>query len=126
MFIAPETNSLALERAAMVFGPYDQAHMYEIFEGIIYGEHYFFHIEHGCLWLRHVLKIDHPEHTHLFVDGDSGGLQLAENIQCDLMTVVSDTIERLHTMDSMTFLLNELLWLENRGDIKLNFVRNNK
>ncbi|MDQ0493997.1 hypothetical protein [Paenibacillus brasilensis] len=97
MFIKPKTNSFVLERAAMVFGPYDQSHNYEIFEGIIYDGQYFFYMEDGRLWLRHALKVDHPEHTHLFVDGDSGGLQLAENIQCDLM--------------------------DNRGDIKLNFIK---
>ncbi|MGW9526700.1 hypothetical protein ACWHAM_02905 [Paenibacillus terrae] len=123
MFLKTKTNSLVLERAAMVFGPYDQSHNYEIFEGVIYDGQYFFHIEDGGLWLRHVLKVEHPEHTHLFVDGDSGGLQLAENIQCDLMEAVSNTIDRLHTMDSMTFLINELLWLNNRGDIKLNFIK---
>ncbi|AOK91044.1 hypothetical protein ACYCSE_11690 [Paenibacillus sp. SEL1] len=121
-----ETKSTILEWAAMVYGPFDHLYMYEIYEGVLYGGRYFFHIEDGRLWMRHVRRIEHPEHTRLFVDGDSGGLQLAEGIQRDLMEVVSETIDQLRSMDGMTFLLNELLWLEgeDRYDIQLNLVKN--
>ncbi|MGG4214301.1 hypothetical protein [Paenibacillus sp. FSL L8-0638] len=116
-------ESTILERAALAYGPYDMPHMYELVEGVLYAGHYFFHLEDGILWLRHVRKVDHPEHTHLFIDGDSGGLQLANNVQRDLLAVVTETLDRLRVMDGLTFLIDELLWLNNRGDIELNLVK---
>ncbi|MGR6763140.1 hypothetical protein ACU1JV_14975 [Paenibacillus sp. T2-29] len=116
-------ESTELERAALAYGPYDLPHMYEVVEGVLYADHYFFHLENGILWLRHVRKVDHPEHTHLFIDGDSGGLQLANNVQRDLLEVVTETLDRLRAIDGLTFLIDELLWLDDRGDLGLNLVK---
>ncbi|TKH44604.1 hypothetical protein C1I60_08995 [Paenibacillus terrae] len=53
-------------------------------------------------------------------------ITVMEGIQRDLMEVVSETIDQLRSMDGMTFLLNELLWLEGEGrsDIQLSLVKN--
>lgn len=60
------TESVELKRVAMVYGPDDDPHMYELFEGVLFDRSYFFYLEN---------------HLHLYVDGESGGLQqLAENV----------------------------------------------
>ncbi|MET3210802.1 UNVERIFIED_CONTAM: hypothetical protein ABIC26_003763 [Paenibacillus sp. PvR008] len=118
-----ETKTNVLEKAALAYGPYDLPHMYELVEGVLYDDRYFFHLETGILWLRHVRKIEHPEHTHLFIDGDSGGLQLGKNVQRDLLEVVTEVLDHIRAMNGLTFLVDELLWLEDRGDIELNLVK---
>lgn len=60
------TESVELKRVAMVYGPDDDPHMYELFEGVLFDRSYFFYLEN---------------HSHLYVDGESGGLQqLAKNV----------------------------------------------
>ncbi|MET3207590.1 UNVERIFIED_CONTAM: hypothetical protein ABIC26_000524 [Paenibacillus sp. PvR008] len=78
------TDSLKLEQATMVYGPYDLPHMYEIFEGVVYDGCYFFYLENGALCLRHVQKVEQPYHTHLYVEGECGGLQLARGVQREI------------------------------------------
>ncbi|MDQ0496277.1 hypothetical protein QOZ95_004467 [Paenibacillus brasilensis] len=41
--------------------------------------------------------------------GKAGGLQLAKNVQREIMEVVTELIERLRRKDGLTFLLDELL-----------------
>ncbi|MEK4457334.1 MULTISPECIES: hypothetical protein [Paenibacillus] len=117
------SKSLALEWASMVYGPYDLPHMYEIFEGVLYKGCYFFYLDNGVLCLRQVRKLEQLEHTHLFIDGDSAGLQLAEGIRRDLMEVVSDIIRNWRDKSGLTFLFDELLCLRERGDIQLDLVK---
>lgn len=64
---------MGLERVSMVQGPYDSPHMYEICEGVLYDHQYFFYLENGILCLRHVKKVEQSYHTHLYLDGESGG-----------------------------------------------------
>ncbi|KAF6576724.1 hypothetical protein JDW19_01570 [Paenibacillus polymyxa] len=111
---------MELERVSMVQGPYDYPHMYEICEGVLYDRQYFFYLENGLLCLRHVKKVEQSYHTHLYLDGESGGLQLAEGVQGEVMQVVTEIIERLRGKDGLTFLFDELLWLHGRGPIELN------
>ncbi|MGM1021918.1 MAG: hypothetical protein ACQEXV_15490 [Bacillota bacterium] len=118
------TESVELKRVAMVYGPDDDPHMYELFEGVLYERSYFFYLEHGRLCLRHVRKVEQPDHPYLYVDGESGGLQLAENVQREIMEVVTEMIERLRSKDGLAFLLDELLWLQGRSHIELNLVKN--
>lgn len=66
-------NPVSLKRATMTYGPDDDPHMYELFEGVLYDRSYFFYLEHGILCLRHVRKVEQPDHPHLYVDGESGG-----------------------------------------------------
>ncbi len=42
-------NPVELKRVAMVYGPDDDPHMYELFEGVLYGRSYFFYLEKGIL-----------------------------------------------------------------------------
>ncbi|MFW9332277.1 hypothetical protein ACN6AX_03470 [Paenibacillus polymyxa] len=123
---------IELERVSMVQGPYDYPHMYEIFEGVLYDCQYFFYLENGILSLRHVKKVEQSYHTHLYLDGGadaslpgwrSGGLQLAEGVQGEVMQVVTEIIERLRAKDGLTFLFDELLWLYGRGPIELNLLK---
>ncbi|KAE8558924.1 hypothetical protein [Paenibacillus polymyxa] len=114
---------IELERVSMVQGPYDYPHMYEIFEGVLYDCQYFFYLENGILCLRHVKKVEQSYHTHLYLDGESGGLQLAEGVQGEVMQVVTEIIERLRAKDGLTFLFDELLWLHGRGPIELNLFK---
>ncbi|MCF2718970.1 hypothetical protein LWE69_18020 [Paenibacillus sp. UKAQ_18] len=118
------SNPVGLKRVVMVYGPDDDPHMYELFEGVLYDRSYFFYLEHGILCLRHVRKIDQPDHLYLYVDGESGGLQLAKNVQREIMEVVTELIERLRSKDGLGFLLDELLWLHGRSHIELNLVKN--
>ncbi|ASR48446.1 hypothetical protein B4V02_17940 [Paenibacillus kribbensis] len=114
---------MGLERVSMVQGPYDLPHMYEICEGVLYDRQYFFYLENGILCLRHVKKVEQPYHTHLYLDGESGGLQLAEGVQGEVMQVVTEIIERLRAKDGLTFLFDEPLWLYGRGPIELNLFK---
>jgi hypothetical protein len=116
------TESVELKRVAMVYGPDDDPHMYELFEGVLFDRRYFFYLENGLLCLRHVQRVEQPDHPHLYVDGDSGGLQLAKNVQREIVEVVTELIERLRSKDGLTFLLDELLWLHGRTHIELNLV----
>jgi hypothetical protein len=111
---------MELERVSMVQGPYDYPHMYEICEGVLYDRQYFFYLENGLLCRRHVKKVEQSYHTHLYLDGESEGLQLAAGVQGELMQVVTEIIERLRAKDGLTFLFDELLWLHGRGPIELN------
>jgi len=97
--------------------------MYEIFEGVLYNGCYFFYLDNGVLCLRQVHKLNQLEHTHLFIDGDSAGLQLAEGIRRDLMEVVTDIIKNWRDKSGLTFLFDELLCLRERGDIQLDLVK---
>ncbi|MGW8959064.1 hypothetical protein [Paenibacillus sp. NPDC055715] len=117
------TQSVELKRVTMVYGPNDDPHMYELFEGVLYERSYFFYLEHGILYLRHVRKVEQPDHPQLYVDGESGGLQLAENVQREIMEVVTELIERLCSKNGLAFLLDELLWLHGRSHIELNLVK---
>ncbi|MEC0182097.1 hypothetical protein P4H61_11395 [Paenibacillus peoriae] len=117
------TKLVELKRVTMVYGPDDDPHMYELFEGVLFDRSYFFYLENGLLCLRHVRRVDQPDHPHLYVDGESGGLQLAKNVQCEIMEVVAELIERLRSKDGLTFLLEELLWLHGRSYIELNLVK---
>ncbi|WP_025720057.1 hypothetical protein [Paenibacillus sp. 1-18] len=116
-------ESVKLKRATMVYGPDDDPHMYELFEGVLYGRSYFFYLEKGILCLRHVRKVEQEDHPHLYVDGESGGLQLAKNVQREIMEVVTELIERLRRKDGLTFLLDELLWLHDRSHIELDLIK---
>lgn len=118
------SNPVGLKRVTMTYGPDDDPHMYELFEGVLYDRSYFFYLEHGILCLRHVRKVEQPDHPHLYVDGESGGLQLANNVQREILEVVTELIERLRSKDGLAFLLDELLWLHGRSHIELNLVKN--
>lgn len=107
----------------MVCGLDDDPFMYELFEGVLYNRNYFFYLKHGILCLRHVRKVEQSDHPQLYVDGESGGLQLAKNVQREIMEVVTEMIERLRSKDGLAFLMDELLWLHGRPHIELNLVK---
>ncbi|WP_025683696.1 hypothetical protein [Paenibacillus maysiensis] len=117
-------DSLKLEQAAMVYGPYDLPHVYEIFEGVVYEGCYFFYLENGALCLRHVQKVEKSYHTHLYVEGEYGGLQLARGVQREITEVVTDIIRYWRDKSGLAFLFDELLCLPGREDMELDLLRN--
>jgi hypothetical protein len=80
-----------------------------------------FILDEGTLWLRHVYKAPHMD--HLYIDGDTGGIILAENFKDDAKVFAELIVSRLREMDALTFLTDVLLWTTERVDMNLKLDR---
>ncbi|WP_153979269.1 hypothetical protein [Paenibacillus xylanilyticus] len=109
---------ISLELASMVLGPFDEEHQYALYEGYVLNGRHIFILDDGQLWLRHVHKTPHME--HLYIDGDSGGMIIANNVEgTDVRELIETIITELCGMDGLQFLLDVLLWTPDRGDLNL-------
>ena len=66
------------ERALLILDTFDQNREMYIYQGYVMNERYIIYVDEGTLWLRHVQRVTHID--HLYIDGDTGGLVLAEHI----------------------------------------------
>ncbi|HBU80862.1 MAG TPA: hypothetical protein DEF35_04370 [Paenibacillus sp.] len=111
-------SKVELELASMVLGPFDEEHRYELYEGYVLNERHIFIMDAGDLWLRQVHKAPHME--HLYIDGDSGGLIIANEVEgMDTRALIETIITELKQMNGLQFLLDIMLWTKERGDINL-------
>ncbi|MBO3285182.1 hypothetical protein MKY98_24415 [Paenibacillus sp. FSL M8-0228] len=115
-------NKGNFEKVSVILGPCDLPHMYELFEGYLIKDRYVMMIDNSVLTLRHVKKERH--HSHLYFDGDTGGITLARYVQREDIDVITELVERLRNMDALSFLTDELLWNTCREDIDFDLVRN--
>jgi hypothetical protein len=112
------SEQINLELASMILGPFDEAHQYALYEGYVLNGRHIFILDDGQLWLRHVHKAPHME--HLYIDGDSGGMIVANNVEgMDVRELIGTIITELRGMDGLQFLLDVLLWTPDRGDLNL-------
>ncbi|WP_418026772.1 hypothetical protein [Paenibacillus sp. JJ1722] len=65
-------NKSNFEKVSVILGPCDLPHMYELFKGYLIKDRYVMMIDNSVLTLRHVKK--ERNHSHLYVDGDTGGV----------------------------------------------------
>jgi hypothetical protein len=107
-----------LELASMILGPFDEEHQYALYEGYVLNERHIFIMDAGDLWLRQVHKAPHME--HLYIDGDSGGLIIANEVEgMDTRALIETIITELKQMNGLQFLLDIMLWTTDRGDLNL-------
>ena len=107
----------SLELASLILGPFDEDHQYVLYEGYVLDGRQIFIYDEGTLWLRHVHKAPHMD--HLYIDGDTGGIILAENFKDDARVLAELIVSRLRDMDALTFLTDVLLWTPDRVDMNL-------
>ncbi|SDD49933.1 hypothetical protein SAMN05428987_4999 [Paenibacillus sp. CF095] len=110
-----------IELASIVVGPLDDGQDFDIYQGYVMNESYIFFLDEGSLWLRHVHKVAHVE--HLYINGDSGGIILAEHTQGNIKELIESIMNRLCGMDALTFLTEVLLWTPERVDMNLRLDR---
>ncbi|MCG7386847.1 hypothetical protein [Paenibacillus sp. ACRRY] len=109
---------ISLELASMVLGPFDEEHQYALYEGYVLNERHIFILDDGQLWLRQVHKAPHLD--HLYLDGDSGGMIIANEVEgMDIRELVEKIINELRGMNGLQFLIDVLLWTPDRGDLNL-------
>ncbi|WP_111619339.1 hypothetical protein [Paenibacillus pabuli] len=60
---------------------------------------------------------------HFYIDGDTGGLILAEHIIGNDKEMLELIVDRLSGMDALTFLTDVLLWAPDRVDMNLKLDR---
>lgn len=107
-----------LELASMVLGPFDEEHQFALYEGYVLNGRHIFIMDAGDLWLRQVHKAPHMD--HLYIDGDSGGLIIANEVEgIDTRVLIETIITELTQMNGLQFLLDIMLWTKDRGDINL-------
>ncbi|MEK3707422.1 hypothetical protein MKY87_25560 [Paenibacillus sp. FSL R7-0198] len=107
-----------LELASMILGPFDEEHQYELYEGYVVNERHIFIMDAGDLWLRQVHKAPHME--HLYIDGESGGLIIANEVEdMDTRILIETIITELTQINGLQFLLDIMLWTKERSDINL-------
>ncbi|UOK62861.1 hypothetical protein MT997_32810 [Paenibacillus sp. OVF10] len=111
-------SKVELELASMVLGPFDEEHRYELYEGYVLSGRHIFIMDAGDLWLRQVNTA--PGMDHLYIDGDSGGLIVANEVEgMDTRTLIETIITELTQINGLQFLLDIMLWTKDRGDINL-------
>lgn len=64
-----------------------------------------------------------PHMEYLYVDGETGGMLLAENVVGNAKELTELIVSRLHSMDALTFLTEVLLWTADRSDMNLKLER---
>ncbi|MDR9748807.1 hypothetical protein [Paenibacillus taichungensis] len=107
-----------LELASVILGPFDEEHEYSLYEGYVLNERHIFIMDAGDLWLRQVHKAPHMD--HLYIDGDSGGLIIANEVEgMDTRALIETIISELKQINGLQFLLDIMLWTKDRGDINL-------
>ncbi|CAH1195660.1 MULTISPECIES: hypothetical protein [unclassified Paenibacillus] len=109
------------ELGLLVLGPFDQEAELYIYQGYVMNERYIFFVEEGTLWLRHVQKVANID--HFYIDGDTGGLILAEHITGDAKEMLESIVDKFSEMDALTFLTDVLLWTPDRVDMNLKLDR---
>lgn len=109
---------IELERASVVLGPFDEDFEYALYEGYVLNGRHIFIMDAGDLWLRQVHKAPHMD--HLYIDGDSGGLIIANEVEgMDTRVLIETIITELTQMNGLQFLLDIMLWTKDRGDINM-------
>lgn len=110
--------SVELELASVILGPFDEDHEYSLYEGYVLNGRHIFIMDEDGLWLRAVHKAPHME--HLYIDGDSGGLVVANAVEgVDTRALIETIITELKQMNGLQFLLDIMLWTTDRGDLNL-------
>ncbi|WP_416293074.1 hypothetical protein ACM7Q1_20420 [Paenibacillus illinoisensis] len=110
--------NIELELASMVLGPWDNPHQYALYEGYVLNERHIFIMDEGSLWLRHVHKAPHMD--HLYIDGGSGGMIIANEVEgMNTLALIKTIITELKQVNGLQFLLDILLWTKDRGDLNL-------
>lgn len=102
-----------LEKVSIVLGPYDEESRFEMTEGYLIAENHVIFWEQGCLWVRRAYR--ELQNTHLYIDDrESAGLMFAlvEKIEQPDDDQLISIIERLQMMNSLDFLVYELLHRE--------------
>lgn len=111
-----------LELASMVMGPWDNPHEYALYEGYVLNERHIFILDEGDIWLRSVHKAPHMD--HLYIDGESGGLIIANAVEgMDALIQIETIITKLKQTNALQFLLDIILLTTDRGDINLKLDR---
>ncbi|MCP1186459.1 hypothetical protein [Paenibacillus sp. 1781tsa1] len=111
-----------LELASMVMGPWDNPHVYTLYEGYVLNERHIFIIDEGNIWLRSVHKA--PYLDHLYLDGDSGGLIIADEVEgMDARVQIETIITALTQVNGLQFLLDIIMCTKDLGDINLKLDR---
>lgn len=110
-----------LKLASIILGPFDDVQDFYIYQGYVMNESYIFFLDEGTLWLRHVHKVAHVD--HLYINGDTGGIILAEQPQGNVKELIESIVDRLCGMDALTFLTDVLLWTPERVDMNLKLDR---
>lgn len=109
---------IELELASMVLGPFDEEHQFALYEGYVLNGRHIFIMDEDGLWLRQVNKV--PGMDHLYIDGDSGGLIVANAVEgMDTRVLIETIITELTQINGLQFLLDIMLWLKDRGDINM-------
>jgi hypothetical protein len=111
-------SKFELELASMVMGPWDSPHVYALYEGYVLNKRHIFIMDEGNLWLRSVHKA--PYLDHLYLDGDSGGLIVANEVEgMDTVTLIETIITELKQINGLQFLLDIMMCTKDLGDINL-------
>lgn len=109
---------IELELASVILGPFDEDFEYALYTGYVLNERHIFIMDAGDLWLRQVHKAPHMD--HLYIDGDSGGLIIANEVEGkDTRVLIETIITELKQMNGLQFLLDIMLWTKDRGDINM-------
>ncbi|WP_149847081.1 hypothetical protein [Paenibacillus sp. 37] len=112
------TAKVELELASMVLGPFDEDHQYVLYEGYVLNGRHIFIMDSGDLWLRQVHKA--PNMDHLYIDGDSSGLIIANEVEgMDVRLLIETIITELMQINGLQFLLDIMLWTKDRSDLNL-------
>lgn len=77
-----------LKLASLIIGSIDDVNEFSLYQGYVINECYFIFLEESSetLWLRHVYKVDHT--NHLYINGDGGGIILAEQTRGNITGVI--------------------------------------
>lgn len=114
--------NIELELASMVLGPWDEPHQYALYEGYVLNGSHIFIMDEGVLWLRQVYKA--PPMKHLYLNGDSGGLIIANEVEgMDTRTLIESIITELAKVDGLQFLLDIIMNTKDLGDINFKLER---
>ncbi|WP_149847026.1 hypothetical protein [Paenibacillus sp. 37] len=113
--------SKKLKLASLILGSIDDDENFSLFQGYVMNESYFIFLDEGALWLRHVYKVDRV--GNIYINGDAGGIILAEQTQGDARVLIESIVDQLSEMDALTFLTDVLLWTPERVDMNLRLDR---
>ncbi|MBY0206779.1 hypothetical protein [Paenibacillus cucumis (ex Kampfer et al. 2016)] len=88
-----------LELATLLLSPFGQDEEVYVYRGYVLSCSYIFYVDENTLLLRHVQKVEGVE--HIYIDGHSGGIILAENVTGNTQEIIKSIVKRLSGMDGL-------------------------
>lgn len=105
-----------LEHASVAIAPFDDDEYYH-YDGCVLNKRYIFFIDENVLWLREVQQ--DPNDPNQYIDGESGGIAIGNNVKGNVHHMTAELVTRLHSMDALEFLTQILLCVPERCDFNL-------